>query len=114
MLPHRCCCSIAQLYLLAWRPIGFAPPLRGEFTFFDSAHKVCLSASTLSMYATNAPYTESQSYAIPLGENYPQHDDAPCRCTLHVISQRRRTISSTRGRMCMSENAGFVLVKTCN
>ena len=71
-----------------------------------------LSASTFPMFATNTPYPESQSYAIPLGKNCPQRGGAPCGLTLHMISQRRRTTSFTLGRMCVSEKAGFFLIKT--
>src|SRR5215207_334355 len=71
-----------------------------------------LSASTFPMFATNTPYPESQSYAILLGENCPQSGGAPCGLMSHMISQRRRTTSSTRGRMCVSEKAGFFLIKT--
>jgi hypothetical protein len=37
-----------------------------------------LPAEIFSMLGMNAPYTEIQSCAMPLGENRPQRGGAPC------------------------------------
>jgi hypothetical protein len=67
----------------------------------------------------NAPYTESQRYAISLGENFPHRGGVPCErggvpCgrALHVVSYKGRTASPAREKMCVSEKAGFFLISS--
>jgi len=61
-------------YLPATRPLGFAPPPHDGFALLASATRMRLPAGTFPMLAMNAPYTESQSYAIPLGEDFPKKE----------------------------------------
>jgi hypothetical protein len=93
--------------------MGFAPPPHDGFALLASATRMRLAAGTFPMLAMYAPYTESQSLAIPLGENCPHRAGAQGGRALHVVSHRRRTTSSTRAQRCVSEKAGFYLIKTC-
>ena len=68
--PRHCCCSTARLPPIHRRPLSFAPPPHDGFAFLASAHTDALGCRhILYVLVMNAPYNESQSYAIPLGEN---------------------------------------------
>src|SRR5215207_3466772 len=91
LLPRRC--STARLPPVHRRSLGFAPPPPDGFALLASATRMILSAETYPMLAMNAPYTESQSYAIPLGENFPHRGGAQCGRASHMVLHRRRTTS---------------------
>jgi hypothetical protein len=56
--------------------MGFAPPPYDGFALLASATRMRLPAGTFPILAQYAPYTESQSYAIPLGEVWPHKGGA--------------------------------------
>ena len=78
----------------------------------SQAHTDALApASTFPKLAMNAPYTESQSYAIPLGENV--HTERCPVCTSVTCSFAQKTNHLlTQGQMVVSEKVGFFPIKT--
>ena len=70
-------------------------------------------SETYPMFATNAPYTETQSYAIPLGEN--SRLEVVVRVDmLHMWFRTEGDPSPLREDECVSEKAGIFLIKTRN
>lgn len=88
------------------------PRLTTDLPFSLAYIRMCLSADTFPMLAMTAPYTESQSHAIPFGEYFPDKQ----RCLRVALADMQFPSEyeppSPHAGINVLENASFLLIKT--